>query len=98
MYLVCTSTYLLLLLSPALQDFEECCVMQTGWCQMPSNHLQILTWTGVIRDLWRSWQSDSPQLWCLGSIPTGGALKVWPWTFGSRTAWLIKIDWASVSQ
>ncbi len=24
-----------------------------------------------------------------GSIPTGGALEVWPWTFGFRTAWLI---------
>ena len=25
----------------------------------------------------------------VGSIPTGGALEVWPWTFGSRTAWLV---------
>jgi hypothetical protein len=25
----------------------------------------------------------------VGSIPTGGALEVWPWTFGFRTAWLI---------
>ncbi len=25
----------------------------------------------------------------MGSIPTGGALAVWPWTFGSRTAWLV---------
>ncbi len=25
----------------------------------------------------------------MGSIPTGGALEVWPWTFGSRTAWLV---------
>ncbi len=29
----CTSTYLLFLLSPALQDLEECCVIQTCWCQ-----------------------------------------------------------------
>ena len=25
----------------------------------------------------------------MGSIPTGGALEVWPWTLGSRTAWLV---------
>ncbi len=25
----------------------------------------------------------------VGLIPTGGALEVWPWTFGFRTAWLI---------
>jgi hypothetical protein len=24
-----------------------------------------------------------------GSIPTGGALEVWPWTLGSKTAWLV---------
>ena len=23
------------------------------------------------------------------SIPIGGILEVWPWTFGSRTAWLV---------
>ncbi len=26
----------------------------------------------------------------VGSIPTGGSLEVWPWTFGFRTAWLVK--------
>ncbi len=25
----------------------------------------------------------------VGSIPTGGALEVWPWTFGFRTVWLV---------
>jgi hypothetical protein len=44
MYLVCTCTYLLLLLSPALQDFKEC-------CQMLSNHLQIRTTTGEITEI-----------------------------------------------
>ncbi len=55
MYWVCTvfeqvwSWYVLVLRS-AWQDFEECCVMQTCWCQMHSSHLQIRTMTGV----WRS--------------------------------------------
>ncbi len=26
----------------------------------------------------------------MGSIPTGGALEVWPWTFGFRTALLVQ--------
>jgi hypothetical protein len=44
------------------------------------------------RDLWRSWQSDSLRLglWGdVGSIPTGGALKVWQWTCGFRSALLV---------
>jgi hypothetical protein len=51
MYLVCTCTYLLLLLSPALQDFKECCVMQKCRCQMLSNYLQIRTTTGEITEI-----------------------------------------------
>jgi hypothetical protein len=48
MYLVCTCTYLFLLLSPSTQDFKEYGVMQTCWRQMSSNHQQIWILTGVI--------------------------------------------------
>jgi hypothetical protein len=53
-------------------------------------------WSGVVNDvfIWicggmgratafRAISSD------LGLIPTCGALEVWPWNFGSRTAWLL---------
>ncbi len=47
--LVCS--WYVLVLRPALQDLEECCVMQTCWCQMHSNHLQIRILTGVITEI-----------------------------------------------
>ncbi len=44
MYHVCTwyvlvHTSFFASLSPALQNFEKCCVMQTCWCQMPTKYV-----------------------------------------------------------